>query len=297
MAEFDTVKSYRFIEELGSGAFGQVFRVEDLRDNKICALKVVEEVKDGIEDVSGKQEVRFLKALKGVAGIPDLLDSFSMEKKLCIITPLLLSDLGHFLRHNPNRRFTPKTVARIGNDLITILKSVHSHGIVHRDIKPDNLLLGETLQNARLFLSDFGMAFRYSTAGGVKIRAPRLSYSFEQPVHTTPVMMVENKATPLDDVVMSLYTLVFISGLFPFNEPTWTGRYFQKSDFMDSPETILVGENSWLVPFAEKVCGYEKEEIVDYEELCVLLTNSFDAPIDTNSPYELTPLNGRFVLY
>ena len=84
MAEFDTVKTYRFLEELGSGAFGQVFRVEDLRDNKICALKVVEEVKDGIEDVSGKQEVRFLKALKGVAGIPELLDSFSLEKKLCI---------------------------------------------------------------------------------------------------------------------------------------------------------------------------------------------------------------------
>jgi serine/threonine protein kinase len=60
-----------------------------------------------------------------------------------------------------------KTTVLLGLQIIDLIKYVHSKGILHRDIKPDNFLIGTLVQKAsRVYIIDFGLAKKYTTKLG-----------------------------------------------------------------------------------------------------------------------------------
>lgn len=91
-----------------------------------------------------------------------------------LVTELLGRSLGDYMEPSlgGGRRGTPAplplgTVLRITIDMIRILRDVHAAGILHRDIKPDNILTGgETYGPGHIFLADFGLARRYLMPDG-----------------------------------------------------------------------------------------------------------------------------------
>ncbi len=59
------------------------------------------------------------------------------------------------------RKFTIKTTVLIGYQMLKLVKYVHSKGVLHRDIKPDNFLIGKRNNMNKIYMIDFGLAKKY----------------------------------------------------------------------------------------------------------------------------------------
>ena len=71
-----------------------------------------------------------------------------------------LEDLFQFC----NRRFSLKTVCMLAEQLITRIEFMHTQNFLHRDIKPDNFLMGVNNKRATVYMIDFGLSKRYRDA-------------------------------------------------------------------------------------------------------------------------------------
>ena len=60
-----------------------------------------------------------------------------------------------------DRSFSVKTTVMIGLEMLKLLKFIHSKGVLHRDIKPDNFLIGRRQYINRIYMIDFGLAKRF----------------------------------------------------------------------------------------------------------------------------------------
>ena len=79
---------------------------------------------------------------------------------------LVMHLMGKSLEELFNKRlkFSVKTTALLAYQMITVLQYIHDRHIIHRDIKPDNFIMGLNKDNANLFLLDFGLAKKYRSS-------------------------------------------------------------------------------------------------------------------------------------
>ena len=79
---------------------------------------------------------------------------------------MVMELLGDSLEFNfaIKKKFSVKTVAMIGYQILSILEFIHDKHIIHRDIKPDNFVMGANENNAHLYLLDFGLAKKYRSS-------------------------------------------------------------------------------------------------------------------------------------
>lgn len=157
------VGGYTLISRLGSGAMGSVWRVRDDGGHQY-AMKIL---RDSLaeEDASGersrdqltarerlRREAMALQKVRhpGVCGIVDM----ELDDALAFIVTELID--GKNLREDVrvNGRYVGDDLERLGRKLIEAVKAVHAAGIVHRDIKPTNVMVS----NTGPVLVDFGIA-------------------------------------------------------------------------------------------------------------------------------------------
>jgi serine/threonine protein kinase len=79
---------------------------------------------------------------------------------------LVMQLLGRSLEElfNKKQKFSIKTTSLLAYQMITVLQYIHDKHIIHRDIKPDNFVMGINKQNAVLYLLDFGLAKKYRSS-------------------------------------------------------------------------------------------------------------------------------------
>ena len=65
---------------------------------------------------------------------------------------------------NKRKKFSVKTTCMLGYQMVTVLQYIHDRHIIHRDIKPDNFVMGANENNAHLYLLDFGLAKKYRSS-------------------------------------------------------------------------------------------------------------------------------------
>jgi len=128
-------------DELGSGGMGVVFAAKDTRIDRRVALKLV---KDGI----ALDEARSLGRLNH-PNIVTLYEAGESEGQQYLAMELVE---GRSLR---GQRFAPRELVGIALQLCSALAYAHEHGVIHRDIKPDNVLMEAS---GVVKLSDFGIA-------------------------------------------------------------------------------------------------------------------------------------------
>ena len=142
---------YKIIEKLGAGCFGEIYKGENIRTHEYVAVKV-EPIKNEFKLL--KNESVIYQYLVGLQGIPNVKWFGKDNINYYMVLNLLGQSLQNLL--NLKRSFSLKLVLQIGLQIIFILKSIHEKGLVHRDIKPDNFLLGNDNNKKQIYIIDFG---------------------------------------------------------------------------------------------------------------------------------------------
>lgn len=152
---------YRIINRIGEGAYGSIFEGHNINTGEKVAIKISEMN----SNILLKNEARIYNALSDVDGIP-IIRSYGMTGKYSYLVMNLLGNSLEYLKEQCGGRLTLKCVLMIGVKLLERIKTIHQKGIIHRDIKPDNILFGRGEDEAKLFLIDFGMAKTYMDSQG-----------------------------------------------------------------------------------------------------------------------------------
>ena len=155
---------YRIERELGHGGMGLVFLAEDLKHGRKVALKVL---RPGVADSLGGD--RFLREIRITAqlnhpNILTLIDSGEADGFTYFVLPYVE---GESLRDRLTRekQLSLEDALRITRAVADALSYAHSLGVIHRDIKPDNILF----EAGHAVVADFGIAKAISDAGREKL--------------------------------------------------------------------------------------------------------------------------------
>mmetsp|Transcript_3344 Transcript_3344/g.2898 ORF Transcript_3344/g.2898 Transcript_3344/m.2898 type:complete len:185 (+) Transcript_3344:1056-1610(+) len=150
-----TIKDFDFIKPIGKGAFGRVWLVKRKNTGDLYAMKVInfaERMNRNYLDTLQKEKKIFQK-LKG-NWVAKALFTFVHENYLCIVMEFMVG--GDFCSILEQYCALDEEVARFYiAEIIIALDSLHKLDIVHRDIKPDNILLDKF---GHIKLTDFGLS-------------------------------------------------------------------------------------------------------------------------------------------
>ena len=208
---------YRIERELGEGGMATVFLADDLRHERKVALKVL---KSELAAVVGAD--RFLAEIKTTANLQHphilaLFDSGEADGFLFYVMPFVE---GESLRERLDRekQLPVDEVVRIATDLAEALDYAHRQSVIHRDVKPANILLHE----GRPLIADFGIALAVSAAGGGRLTETGLSLG--TPHYMSPEQATgERELGPTSDV----YSLGCVLYEMLVGEPPYTGATAQ----------------------------------------------------------------------
>ena len=150
------------IEKIGEGTYGVVYKAKDRASGETVALKKIRLDAD-VEGVPSTaiREISLLKELSHAA-IVKLMDVVHCDKRLYLVFEYLDGDLKRYMDLNPTG-IPPQTVKSFLSQLLHGIAFCHSHRVLHRDLKPQNLLISNS---GRIKLADFGLA----RAFGVPVR-------------------------------------------------------------------------------------------------------------------------------
>jgi serine/threonine protein kinase len=160
LAPGDQIAGYEILDQIGRGGMAVVYRAFDLRLGRTVALKVL--APELGEDQAFRQ--RFIRESRAAAGVdhPHIIPVFEAGESAGVLFIAMRYVSGGDVRLliEAEGRLSPSRVAEITSQAASALDAAHAHGLVHRDVKPGNLLLGEASSSGHdhVYLSDFGLS-------------------------------------------------------------------------------------------------------------------------------------------
>jgi calcium/calmodulin-dependent protein kinase I len=149
-------ETYDIGRVIGHGASGQVFKVKHKTNNKSFACKVVKKNANMNDAQSMSTEIEIMKRIRH-RHIVSMYELYETPKCLWIILELVDGgDIHHFLANMTN--YTEMMAARHFKQILLGVHYLHTLGVVHRDLKLDNILLHGSGSNADLKIADFGLS-------------------------------------------------------------------------------------------------------------------------------------------
>ncbi|CAI2297021.1 unnamed protein product [Caenorhabditis sp. 36 PRJEB53466] len=210
---------------LDEGGFGQVYLVRHEGGKRWAALKAES------NDVEGGSAIKLeslilMKLNKNGPNphIPILFAAAKREKYCYMIMTLLGENLKSLKTKRPKERFTRGTWSRLGIQCLYSLKFMHDCGFVHRDIKPQNFMMGneEDKERARIVhVLDFGLARPFATYSEKTkkwtARRARGTAEFRGTLrYTSPNVHMRKEQGRVDDVWSMMFVLIELNGGLPW---------------------------------------------------------------------------------
>lgn len=149
---------YRILEKIGEGSFGLIYKGENIRTREKVAIKV-EPFEQNTKLL--KNESIIYQYLNNIERIPNVKWFGKDSNNYYMVLNLLGESLQNII--NNKKHFSLTLTLQIGIQIILILKSIHERGLIHRDIKPDNFLLGLNTQSKTIYIIDFGFCKSFMT--------------------------------------------------------------------------------------------------------------------------------------
>jgi serine/threonine protein kinase len=149
-----SVSHYKFIERLGAGGMGEIYKAQDIRLNRIVAVKMVTATTG--DDIEKRR--RFLQEARAASGLnhPNIITVHDMvsdkDSEFLVMEYISGKTLGELIRPGG---MPPTKVVEYAIQITDALGAAHKAGIVHRDIKPGNIMVTE---QDRVKVLDFGLA-------------------------------------------------------------------------------------------------------------------------------------------
>lgn len=153
-----SIDKFQIIDHLGNGFFGHVFLCYDPFLQKEIALKVIK-VPDPYKFVTAVKEGQTLDLCrhKHIVDVKDVRETNFNAEAVVIIVMEYLSK-GSIQKHIEKRFISTKEACKIIQQSLLGLEHAHNNNILHRDVKPGNIMFGD---NGEAKLSDFGLAINY----------------------------------------------------------------------------------------------------------------------------------------
>ena len=261
-------KKYKVQKKLGEGAFGDVYNGIFIENNESVAIKV--ESRKTPKPLL-ETEAFFLYSLKGL-GIPEVLSFGRLKNYNVLIEPLLGKSL--FDIFNERRKRLPlEDICLISTQIIDRIQWVHSKNIVHRDIKPDNFLIGNKDPNI-IYLIDFGLSKKYKSSKTGK----HIKFSFTGKLTGTVRFASANalrggEQSRRDDLESIGYMIIyFMRGKLPWQGVTGNKkmeRYLKiyKMKKNVAPEDLCKSLPKQMTEFMKYIKQLEFEQEPDYKYL------------------------------
>ncbi|KAL3528611.1 hypothetical protein ACH5RR_007933 [Cinchona calisaya] len=148
---------FRLGRKIGSGSFGEIYLGTNIQTNEEVAIK--------LENVKTKHpqllyESKLYKILQGGTGIPNV-RWFGVEGDYNVLVMDLLGPSLEDLFNFCSRKMSLKTVLMLADQMINRVEFIHTKSFLHRDIKPDNFLMGLGRRANQVYAIDFGLAKKY----------------------------------------------------------------------------------------------------------------------------------------
>ncbi|KAH8585067.1 casein kinase I [Cryptosporidium sp. chipmunk genotype I] len=148
---------YRLGRKIGSGSFGDIYLGTNVTNSEEVAIKL-ESVKSRHPQLL--YESKLYKILAGGIGVPTV-HWYGIEGDYNVMILDLLGPSLEDLFTICNRKFSLKTVLMLADQMLNRIEFVHSKNFIHRDIKPDNFLIGRGKKLNVVYIIDFGLAKKY----------------------------------------------------------------------------------------------------------------------------------------
>ncbi|KAK9831906.1 hypothetical protein WJX81_007961 [Elliptochloris bilobata] len=239
-----TVENYHVIELVGEGSFGKVYKGRRKFTGQITAMKFIGKHGKSEKDVRNlRQEIEILGNLRH-ENIIKMLDWFETKTDFCVVTEFAHGELFEVLEDD--QRLGEAEVQRIAKQLVQALHYLHSNRIIHRDMKPQNVLIGA---NGVVKLCDFGFA-RAMSSNTVMLTSIKGT-----PLYMAPELVQEMPYTEAVD----LWSLgVILYELFVGQPPFYTNSIYSLihhivKDPVKYPESISPQFRSFLQALLNKV--------------------------------------------
>src|SRR2546430_6486170 len=206
---------YALERELGAGGMATVYLAHDPRHNRKVAIKVMNPELAAIIGAA-----RFLKEIETTANLqhPNILplfDSGQVDATVFYVMPFVQ---GESLRNRLTRevQLPVADAVRIAVEVAGALDYAHRHGVIHRDIKPDNVLL----HDGRPLVADFGIALAWSHRDGLT-RITKSGVSLGTPHYMSPEQAAgeQNLDPRADTYALGVGLYEMLAGQPPFPGP------------------------------------------------------------------------------
>ena len=147
------MENYHVLHPIGEGSFGKVFKGRRKNSGQTVAIKFISKRGKSEKDLANfRQEIQIMKKLHH-ENIILLLDSFETPSEFCLITEFGQGELFEILEDDKN--LPESEIRKLAQQLVQALYYLHSNRIIHRDMKPQNILISS---NGVIKLCDFGFA-------------------------------------------------------------------------------------------------------------------------------------------
>ncbi|KRX09361.1 Protein kinase-like domain [Pseudocohnilembus persalinus] len=149
------MNKYEVLGVIGEGAYGVVLKCRNKETQEIVAIKKFKETEeDETVRKNIQREVKMLRLLKDQRNIVELKEAFKRKGRIYLVFEYVERNLLEVLESQPDG-LDPDFICRIIYELLLAIQYCHKHGVVHRDVKPENLLVKN---DGTLKLCDFGFA-------------------------------------------------------------------------------------------------------------------------------------------